>query len=195
MTNDQIPTEDLVRHWDLGFGHWSFKPDMKQRIVISGRGGQGILTLTRVLAEAAAGAGHHVITSETHGMAQRGGSVLSTVKVGPYHGPLLAPGEAEIGFFLHPDDLPVHGHYLRPGGAAFVNARSSPGHAAVDATGLAEAAGSPRSANLALLGYAAGAGGLFADRARLEAAIRVVTPARYLDRNLAAFRAGVEAAR
>jgi hypothetical protein len=50
MTNDKIP--------------------MKQRIVISGRGGQGILTLTRVLAEAAAAAGHHVITSETHGMAQ-----------------------------------------------------------------------------------------------------------------------------
>jgi indolepyruvate ferredoxin oxidoreductase beta subunit len=76
-----------------------------------------------------------------------------------------------------------------------VNAPASPGHAAVDATGLAQAAGSPRSANLVLLGYAAGTGQLFADPGRLEAAIREATPARHLDRNLAAFRAGVQASR
>jgi len=94
---------------------------VRQRIIISGRGGQGVLTLTRVLAEAAMAAGHEVITTETHGMAQRGGAVLSTIKVGPFHGPLIAPGEAEVGLFLHADNLPMHGHYLRPGAAAIVN--------------------------------------------------------------------------
>ena len=152
-----------------------------------------MLTLTRVLAEAAAAAGHEVITSETHGMAQRGAAVISTVKVGPFHGPLISPGEAEVGLFLHAANFPVHGHYLRPDGTAFVNGKDIAGLAAVDATALASASGSPRSANLALLGYAAGKGGLFAGPTGFEEAIRCVTSARHLGGNLAAFRAGVEA--
>jgi indolepyruvate ferredoxin oxidoreductase beta subunit len=166
---------------------------VRQRIVISGRGGQGVLTLTRVLAEAAVAAGHEVITTETHGMAQRGGAVLSTVKVGSFHGPLVAPGEAEVGLFLHADNLPVHGHYLRSGGAVIVNAANLPRYTAVDADRLAAVAGEPRAANLALLGFAAGKGVLFAGADIFEATIRKATPAKYLDRNLAAFRAGVEA--
>ncbi len=168
---------------------------MRQRIVISGRGGQGVLTLTRILAEAAAAARHEVITSETHGMAQRGGAVLSMVKVGPFHGPLISPGEAEVGLFLHAANLAVHGHYVRAGGAAFVNAADSNAHLAVDASGLASAAGAPVAANLALLGYAAGKGGLFGEPALFEAIIRAITSAKYLRSNLAAFSAGVEAAR
>ena len=168
---------------------------MKQRIVISGLGGQGVLFLTRVLAEAALQGGHEVITSETHGMAQRGGSVISTVKVGPFHGPLIAPGEADVGLFLVADNLPVHGHYLKPGGIAFVNAAEAVGPASVDAATLAAAAGSPRSVNLVLLGFAAGRGGLFGLPAAFEAAIRAVTPARFLEKNLQAFSTGVGAAR
>ena len=168
---------------------------MKQRIVISGRGGQGVLTLTRVVAEAAVAAGHEVLTTETHGMAQRGGAVLSTVKVGAFHGPLIGPGEAEIGLFLHADNLPVHGHYLRPGGAAVVNGSGAPGADAVDANGLAAHVGQPRAANLALLGYAAGKGVLFTGPDLFEETIRTVTPAKHLEQSLAAFRAGVEASR
>lgn len=168
---------------------------MKQRIVISGRGGQGVLTLTQVVAEAAVAAGYEVITTETHGMAQRGGAVLSTVKVGPFHGPLVGVGEAEVGLFLDADNFPVHGHYLRPGGATVVN-RSGPAKGdAADADRLAAGVGQPRAANLALLGYAAGKGMLFAGPDLFEETIRKTTPARYLDQNIAAFRAGVEAAR
>jgi indolepyruvate ferredoxin oxidoreductase beta subunit len=168
---------------------------LKQRIVISGRGGQGVLTLTRVVAEAAAAGGHEVITTETHGMAQRGGAVLSTIKVGSFHGPLIAPGEAEVGLFLHPDNLPVHGHYLRPGGAALVNRSGVAGADGVDADHLAALAWQTRAANLALLGYAAGKGALFAGPDLFEETIRKNTPTRYLDQNIAAFRAGVEASR
>ncbi len=168
---------------------------MRQRIVISGLGGQGVLFLTRVLAEAALQGGHEVLTSETHGMAQRGGSVISTVKVGPFHGPLIAAGEADVGLFLVADNLPVHGHYLRPNGVAFVNAAQAVGHASVDAAALAAAAGSPRAVNLALLGFAAGRGGLFGEPAGFEAAIRAVTPSRFLEKNLQAFHAGIGAAR
>jgi indolepyruvate ferredoxin oxidoreductase beta subunit len=168
---------------------------VRQRIVISGRGGQGVLTLTRILAEAAAAAGHEVITAETHGMAQRGGTVLSLVQVGPLHGPLISPGEAEVGLFLSAASFPVHGVYVREGGRAFVNTTDPNGHLAVDASGLASAAGAPVAANLALLGYAAGKGGLFREPALFEASIRAATPAQHLEGNLAAFRAGVEAAR
>jgi indolepyruvate ferredoxin oxidoreductase beta subunit len=168
---------------------------VKQRIVISGRGGQGVLTLTRVVAEAAMAGGHEVITTETHGMAQRGGAVLSTVKVGPFHGPLVGPGEAEVGLFLHADNLPVHGHYLRPGAAAIVNGRGPVKGDAVDADRLAAGVGQPKAANLALLGYAAGKGMLFAGPDLFEVTIRRTAPARHLDQNIAAFRAGVEAAR
>jgi len=154
-----------------------------------------VLTLTRVVAEAAAAAGHDVITTETHGMAQRGGAVLSTIKVGAFHGPLIAPGEAEVGLFLHTDNLPVHGHYLRTTGAAIVNTSSPSGRDAVDADRLASLAGQTRAANLALLGFAAGRGVLFAGPDVFEATIRQITPAKYLDQNVAAFRAGVEASR
>ncbi len=168
---------------------------MRQRIVVSGRGGQGVLTLTRILAEAAAAAGHEVLTSETHGMAQRGGAVLAMVKVGPFHGPLISSGEAEVGLFLHSGSLAVHGHYVRTGGAAFVNTPEPNGRQGVDASGLASAAGAPVAANLALLGYAAGRGGLFGGPALFEDIIRAVTSATSLESNLAAFSAGVEAAR
>jgi Pyruvate/2-oxoacid:ferredoxin oxidoreductase gamma subunit len=76
-----------------------------------------------------------------------------------------------------------------------VNAGRLAGHDAVDADRLAAGAGEPRAANLALLGYAAGRGVLFAGPDLFEKTIRAITPAKYLDRNMAAFRAGLGASR
>ena len=53
---------------------------IRQQIVISGVGGQGVLFVTRLLAEAAILKGFSVFTSETHGMAQRGGTVSADLK-------------------------------------------------------------------------------------------------------------------
>ncbi len=168
---------------------------MKQQIIISGLGGQGALTLTRLLAEAAAAAGLEVITSETHGMAQRGGAVISMVKAGPFRGPLIAAGEADLGLFLHPDSLAVHRHYLRPGGILFVNSAVAGEYRAVDGWGLAATRGLPPvSANLILLGYAAASGGLFCTATDLEGIIAEHTPERFRETSLMAFRAGGEAA-
>lgn len=66
------------------------------QIVFSGIGGQGILLATRVIAEHALSKGFNVIGSEVHGMAQRGGSVVSHLKVGDYKSPLVAQGEADL---------------------------------------------------------------------------------------------------
>ena len=58
-----------------------------QQLIISGVGGQGVLFITRLLAEAAIAGGLPVLSSETHGMAQRGGIVVSHLKVGGFAGP------------------------------------------------------------------------------------------------------------
>jgi indolepyruvate ferredoxin oxidoreductase beta subunit len=168
---------------------------MKQQIIVSGRGGQGALTLTRLLAEAAAAAGLSVITSETHGMAQRGGTVISMVKVGPFRGPLIPAGEADRGLFLHPKNLPVHRYYLKPGGAVFVNAAAPGDYLNVDARALAEKHGLPPvAANLILLGYAAGQGGLFAGPDLLGEVVAARTPERFREASLKAFQIGLDAA-
>jgi indolepyruvate ferredoxin oxidoreductase beta subunit len=69
---------------------------MKMQIAIVGRGGQGVLFLTRLLTEGALEMGLEVMASETHGMAMRGGSVISTLKVGPFKGSLIGSGRAEV---------------------------------------------------------------------------------------------------
>jgi indolepyruvate ferredoxin oxidoreductase beta subunit len=168
---------------------------MKQQIIISGLGGQGALTVTRLLAEAAAAAGLAVITSETHGMAQRGGTVISMVKVGPFRGPLIPAGEADRGLFLHLKNLAVHRFYLKPGGAVFVNAALPGDYLHVDARGLAAAHGLPPvAANLILLGFAAGKGGLFAGPDLLAEMVAAKTPERFREASLEAFQVGLIAA-
>ena len=66
------------------------------RIFLTGVGGQGTLLASRLLGEAALAAGLNPLVSETHGMAQRGGIVVSTVVLGDLKSPLISPGEADI---------------------------------------------------------------------------------------------------
>jgi len=167
---------------------------MKQQIIVSGLGGQGALTITRVLAEAAAALGCEVLTSETHGMAQRGGTVISMIKVGPFRGPLIPAGRADVGLFLHPKNLGVHRLYLRAGAKVFVNSGVPGDYHGLDAGSLARRLGAPVTANLILLGYAAGKGGLFCQPDFLEQVIREKTPARFREINLKALHTGMDAA-
>jgi len=168
---------------------------MKQQIIISGLGGQGVLTVTRLLAETAAALGLPVITSETHGMAQRGGTVISMIKVGPFRSPLIPAGAADVGLFLHRGNLAVHRFYLRPEGRVFINTDNPGDYRHIDASGLALARGwAPVAANLILLGYAAGQGALFGDAASLEHIITAKIPDRFLESSLMAIRLGVEQA-
>ncbi len=168
---------------------------MKQQIIISGLGGQGALTVTRLLAEAAAALGLEVITSETHGMAQRGGTVISMVKVGPFRGPLIPAGAADVGLFLHEKNLGVHRGYLAPGARVFVNSAAAGDYSRVDARRLAAEMGAPVAANLILLGFAAAQGGLFCGVELLERLITEKIPARFRDTNLKALRTGAAAAK
>lgn len=140
-----------------------------QQIIVSGVGGQGVLFVTKVLADTAMKAGFSVMASETHGMAQRGGNVISHLKVEPggdasrtrLSSPLIRPGHADVLFSLHPDAILAHAHFLKPGGRAFCNTPDATASNAIDATGIATELGSAISANLVLLGFGAGTGALF----------------------------------
>ena len=135
-------------------------PFQKQQILISGVGGQGILFITRLLAEAAIYKEYPVLTSETHGMAQRGGIVVSHIKVGGFLSPLIRPGKADVLLLLKEDNLQNHLFYLGPDGIAVVNTRSDPEDPEnrkmlrIDADGLANEVHQPKSVNLVLAGFA-----------------------------------------
>jgi len=65
-------------------------------IYLVGVGGQGIITASRIIGDAAIFAGKNVLLSETHGMAQRGGSVVCTARIGDVNSPLIPDGKADL---------------------------------------------------------------------------------------------------
>jgi len=68
----------------------------KTNIVLTGVGGQGVITAANILGKAAVNAGINVFVSEVHGMAQRGGSVNCAVRIGKVSGPLVLSGTADV---------------------------------------------------------------------------------------------------
>lgn len=133
---------------------------IKQQILVSGLGGQGVLFITSLLAEAAIRKGLPVFTSETHGMAQRGGTVVSHLKVGDFASPLIRHFQADGLLVLKDENIAPHGSFLRKGGWAVVNSDNDikiDNHTAatgVDADRLAQEISNPKSVNLIVLGYA-----------------------------------------
>jgi indolepyruvate ferredoxin oxidoreductase beta subunit len=166
--------------------------------VVAGVGGQGVLFVTRVLAGAAARTSGRVLVSEVHGMAQRGGAVVSHLKAGPFAAPLVSPGRAECVLALEPGEAVRNLAFLAPGAALVVDAPGpeflSPRARRVlarrgvrtlfhDATTLAREAGAPRGANLALVAAAAREGMLPFSPAELWRAVEAVTPPARLEAN------------
>ncbi len=137
-----------------------------QQIVISGLGGQGVLFITKLLAGAAMAEDVNVLTSETHGMAQRGGNVISYVKTGDFASPLIRPGKADALIALKEESFHHHGYLVKDGGFGVVNSPSTVETAGkgprvnvycADAQALAERLGAPQSVNVAMLGFFAAA--------------------------------------
>lgn len=172
-----------------------------QQLIISGVGGQGILFITRLLADVAIARGLSVLTSETHGMAQRGGIVISHLKVGAFTSPLIRPGQADGLLALKVETVPLHRHFLKPEGWITANAlplqivETDHPVATVDADGISLKLGNPQSVNLILLGRAlAGEGFLFCSRSQVEEAIKTRLGARpkLLEGALAALSVGLQ---
>jgi len=133
---------------------------IRQQVIISGVGGQGVLFVTRLLAEAAINKGLAVFTSETHGMAQRGGTVLSHFKVGDFLSPLIRPAQADGLLALRAENLAQHGAFLKNGGWVIINGEKKIKNDnfitqdAIDADLLAQEIGNPKAVNLIVLGFA-----------------------------------------
>jgi len=68
----------------------------KTNIVLTGVGGQGVITAANILGKATVKAKIDINVSEVHGMAQRGGAVNCTVRMGDVSGPLVAMGTADV---------------------------------------------------------------------------------------------------
>ena len=91
-------------------------------IMIVGVGGQGTLLTSRVLGKIALTGGYDVKLSEVHGMAQRGGSVVTFVRYGENVAePIVEEGQADILIAFERLEALRYAHFLKPGGTIIVN--------------------------------------------------------------------------
>lgn len=99
----------------------------KLDLLVTGAGGQGIILASDIIGEVAIASGYDVKKTDTIGMAQRGGSVLSNVRIAPkVWSPLIKRGEGDLLLGLEKLEAARWAHYLRPGGIAIVNDHALP---------------------------------------------------------------------
>lgn len=91
-------------------------------LLISGVGGQGVILASNIVSEVALAAGYDVKKTDTLGMAQRGGSVVSHVRLGSeVHSPLIRMGDVDILVAFEKLEAARWSHYLKPGKVAVIN--------------------------------------------------------------------------
>lgn len=184
---------------------------MNIQMIISGVGGQGVLLVTRIFAEFALKEGHPIIGSEDHGMSQRGGSVITHLKIGDFDSPLVKRGNADILLSLEKNEAYKTLHYLKPssngqdGGLCFINAPDpdymNPQIKAYlqekgvetyifGADQLARSMGSVQSVNIAMIGFASSHSRFPFSHEKLRGAIERVTPQRFREVSLKIFDKG-----
>ena len=179
--------------------------EMDFKLILAGVGGQGILFASSVFSETALAQGYDVIGSETHGMSQRGGSVIAHLKIGPYESPLIRTGTADLLLAFDQDEAYRALAFVKPGGLCFINSlsgdfwdprvkayleRNNIAAHSLAADSIAMELGSPRSANLALIGHAASVPEVPFSHDEIKATIERLSPSKWREVNLRAFEAG-----
>ncbi len=185
-------------------------------VLLVGVGGQGTILASKVLCAAARSAGYDIKMSEIHGMAQRGGSVVTQVRLGEkVHSPLIEEGKADVILAFEQLEALRLLPYLKKGGTIVVNKQTIapvpvlaglaeypdnvleyisskvPGSLAIDALDKAVECGNAKAANVVLLG--AMARNMPIDREIWEQALENTVPPKFLEVNKKAFAAGYEA--
>jgi len=148
---------------------------MNTNIILSGVGGQGILTIAAVLDTAALSENLNIKQSEVHGMSQRGGAVQSHVRISDkeIYSDLIPEGKADLILSVEPMELLRYMPFLKNKGwiitdsKPFINTKNYPdqeqiydqikkhtNHVIVNATNLAKEIGNSKMANMVLLGAA-----------------------------------------
>lgn len=181
-------------------------------VLIVGVGGQGTLLASRVLGKYALEEGHDVKLSEVHGMAQRGGSVMTYVRIGEkIASPVIDEGGADLILAFEKLEALRYLHYLKEGGMVLYSTqeimpmpvvtgaaqypagiKSVLGCAGIDALGLALEAGNAKAANAVMLGALCRRLGF--DREKFEAALLASIPQKTVEMNKKAFALGYAAA-
>ncbi|MDD5822884.1 MAG: indolepyruvate oxidoreductase subunit beta [Firmicutes bacterium] len=186
-------------------------------ILLCGVGGQGAILISRILTEGLCESGYDVKQCEDHGMAQRGGSVTTQVRFGDkVYGPVFGQGQADIMIALEKMEAVRCAGFLKPDGIAIINDYRQ--DSSLTASGLAEypegcvesmqeqfktvvvkaeeiakSLGNAKCMNVVLFGAASeyiGAGDI-----DWEEVVSKVVPEKHRELNIAAFKAGREAAR
>lgn len=148
---------------------------MKKDIILAGVGGQGVLSVAAVIAKAAVKSGFFVRQSEVHGMAQRGGAVLSHLRIADMAiaSDLVPKGCADLIVSMEPLESLRYADFLSPDGALlttdapFVNIPDYPDsalvlknierfpiHGIINAVALSKSAGLPKAVNMVMVGAA-----------------------------------------
>ena len=150
---------------------------MKKDIILAGVGGQGILTIATIIGDAAAAAGVNLKQAEVHGMSQRGGDVQSNLRLSTeaIHSDLIKQGSADIIISMEPMEALRYLPYLSKEGVVVTSSNTFknipnypdeqalmselealPNVAVLPIEDLAKQNNMPKSANVVLLGMAAG---------------------------------------
>lgn len=191
---------------------------MKTDIILSGVGGQGILSIATIIGEAALSDGLYMKQSEVHGMSQRGGDVQSNLRISdrPVASDLIALGSADIIISLEPMETLRYLPFLKKDGWVVTNSKpfenipnypdleqvygayeAIPNRVLLDVEDIAKReAGSVRTANIVMLGAASAYIGI--DYHKLEDGIRSIFGRKgeeIVQMNLKALAAGKEAAK
>ena len=185
---------------------------MTKNIMIVGVGGQGTLLTSRIIGKVALEAGYDVKISEVHGMAQRGGSVVTFVRFGEkVFEPVVEEGEVDVLISFERLEAQRYAHFLKPDGVMIVNdTRIDPmtvviGAASypegiieslkekhtvytVDGGKVARELGNSKVLNSVVLGLAARYIG-FTEEDWLEV-VKATVPQKTIEINTAAFKAG-----
>jgi indolepyruvate ferredoxin oxidoreductase beta subunit len=184
-------------------------------IMIVGIGGQGTILASNILGEACMIEGRSVRGAETHGMAQRGGSVESQVRIDGKFGPLIAPGTADLLIGFDMLESLRYSHFLKPEGrivlsrrmviptSVFVQGLAIPSEedvikklsrfnlCLIDADKIAIEAGSVLTANVVMLGAASHHIPLA--ETSLVSAVQRLVPQKTIEVNTRAFAMGRDA--
>ncbi len=185
---------------------------MNKNIVLCGVGGQGTVLASKLIAAAAMKKDIPVMSAETIGMAQRGGSVFSHIRMGEgLYAPMIAKGTADIIIGFEPGEAVRQLPYLREGGQVIVSQRAImpvtatlsgtpysggemtaylkehiPNLIIVDTERACRKIGSPKVLNLLLLGAAIHSGALGLSEDEIKDAVRERLPERFHELNFRA---------
>ena len=181
-------------------------------VLIVGVGGQGTILASNILGEACLIEGISIRGAETHGMAQRGGSVETHIRIGGKYGPLISPGTADLIISFDLLEALRYSHFLKDGGTIVTNTETIiptsafqldaavPGPddilgqlsgkevLTIDAAALALKAGTILTQNVVMLGAASHHIPLAVES--LKEAVRRCVPSKTVETNLKAFDLG-----